>query len=110
MAAMNRIYRIKKRQLHHGGHEVNEGNPGNAALRSGIIDFVVLADDEMQAFSLHHLVEAGETTALLNDSAQFVIAVTVPAQGFIELGRARRFAFSWLLLNPISAATTCSLK
>ncbi len=33
----------KKRQLHHEG---NEGNPGNAALRSGIIDFVVPATND----------------------------------------------------------------
>ena len=33
----------KKRQLHHEEHEGSEGKPGNAALRSGIIDFAVPA-------------------------------------------------------------------
>ena len=31
-------------QLHHEEHEDSEGNPGNATLRSGFMDFAVPAD------------------------------------------------------------------
>ena len=43
------------------------------------------AEDEMQAFIWHHLVDAEEETVLINDSAPFVISATIPEQGFIEL-------------------------
>ena len=43
------------------------------------------ADDEMQAFSLHHLVDAEAETVLVNDSASFVISSIIPDQGFVEL-------------------------
>jgi len=33
---MDRIYRIKKRQLHHEEHEGNEAKPGNAVCLTGI--------------------------------------------------------------------------
>ena len=43
------------------------------------------AEDEMQAFIWHHLVDAEEETVLINDSAPFVISAVIPEQGFIEL-------------------------
>ena len=43
------------------------------------------AEDEMQAFIWHHLVDAEEETVLINDSAPFVISAAIPEQGFIEL-------------------------
>jgi hypothetical protein len=43
------------------------------------------AEDEMQAFIFHHLVDSGEETVLINDSAPFVISAAIPPQGFIEL-------------------------
>jgi len=33
----------KKKQLHHEEHEGSEAKPGNAALRSGFMDFAVPA-------------------------------------------------------------------
>ena len=47
------------------------------------------AEDEMQAFIWHHLVDAEEATVLINDSAPFVISVAVPEQGFIELSQGK---------------------
>lgn len=43
------------------------------------------AEDETQAFSLHHLVDSGEETVLVNDSSPFIISAAIPPQGFIEL-------------------------
>ena len=34
---------VRQIQLYHEEHEDNEGKPGNAALRSGILDFAVPA-------------------------------------------------------------------
>ena len=36
---MDRIYRIKKRQLHHEEHEVNEEKPGSAGRQTGFMHF-----------------------------------------------------------------------
>jgi len=44
----------KKRQLHHEEHDGSEAKPGNAALRSGFMDFAVPATNPAIAGPLDH--------------------------------------------------------